>query len=99
MQATIFIYFNDLGELIEIYIYARKKHTFTSYSAAKHPKHSKFAITDIPDQPVNLFIVQQFASVSTISLLTQVPLQKFPFLFIIIISWVASNQSLEVAYP
>ena len=32
------IFFNDLCKPIEIYIYARKKHPFTSYPAAKHQK-------------------------------------------------------------
>ena len=32
------IFFNDLCKPIEIYIYARKKHPFTSYPAGKHPK-------------------------------------------------------------
>ena len=36
----------------------RKKHPFTSYPAAKHPKRSKFAITDIREKPANFFIVQ-----------------------------------------
>ena len=36
-----------------------KKHPFTSYLAAKHPKHSKFAITDMREKPVDFFIVQQ----------------------------------------
>ena len=31
------IYFTDLCKPIETYIYARKKHPFTSYPAAKHP--------------------------------------------------------------
>ena len=52
------IFFNDLYKPIEIYIYARKKHPFTSYPAAKHPKHSKFAITDRRQKPGDLFIVQ-----------------------------------------
>ena len=39
---TCFIYyFNDLRKLIEIYIYARKKHPFTSYPAAKHPLQTR----------------------------------------------------------
>ena len=48
-------YFNDLFKPIEIYVYARKKHPFTSYLAAKHPKHSQFAITDMREKPVNFF--------------------------------------------
>ena len=50
------IYFNDLCKPIEIYIYARKKHPFTSYPAAKHPKHSKFAITDMREKPVDFLL-------------------------------------------
>ena len=34
-----------------------KKHPFTSYLAEKHPKRSKFAITDMRQKPVNLFLL------------------------------------------
>ena len=69
------IYFTDLCKPIETYIYARKKHPFASYPAAKHPKHSKFAITE---KPVNLFYCLTRAStlISTV-ILSQVRLQKF----------------------
>ena len=81
------IYFTDLCKPIETYIYVRKKHPFASYPAAKHPKHSKFAITDMRQKPVNFFYCTARVStlVLAIILLTQVPLQKFPFLFIFII--------------
>ena len=46
------MFFNDLCIPIEIYIYARKKHPIKSYPAAKHPKHSKFAITDMREKLV-----------------------------------------------
>ena len=73
----------------------RKKHPFTGYPAAKHSKHSKFAITDIREKPVNFFYCSTRAStlVSAITLLTQVPLQKFPFLFIIEIPWIDKAKS------
>ena len=60
---------------------------FTGYPAAKHPKYSKFAITDIQEKPVNFFYWSTRAPtlVSAIILQTQVPSQKFPFLFIFII--------------
>ena len=32
-----------------------KRHPFTSYSTAKHSKHSKFAITDMREKPADLF--------------------------------------------
>ena len=32
---------------IEIYIYVRRKHSFTSYPAAKYPKYNKLAVTYI----------------------------------------------------
>ena len=69
--------------------YAKKKHSFASYHAAKHPKRSIFAITNIREKPANFFYCSTPAStlVSAIILQTQVPLQKFPFLFIIIIPW------------
>ena len=34
-----------------------KKHLSSGYPAAKHPKHSKFAITDIREKPVNFFLL------------------------------------------
>ena len=37
--------------------YARKKHPSSGYPAAKHPKHSKFVITDIREKPVNFFLL------------------------------------------
>ena len=40
-----------------IYIYGKKKHPFAGYPAVKHPKHSKFAITDIGEKPVNFFLL------------------------------------------
>ena len=81
------ICFTDLCKPIATYFYARNGHTLASYPAAKHPKHSKFTITDIWEKPVNFFYCLTRAStlVSAIILLTQVLLQKFSFLFIIII--------------
>ena len=38
---TNLLCFNDLCKPIEIYIYVRKRHPFTSYLAARHPKHKK----------------------------------------------------------
>ena len=35
-----------------------KKHPFRSYPAAEHSKHSKFALTDMREKPVNFFIVR-----------------------------------------
>ena len=71
-------------------IYGRKKHPFTGYPTVKHPKRSKFAITNIREKPVNFFNCSTRAPilVSAITLLTQVSLQKFPFLFISIIPWI-----------
>ena len=48
---------NDLCKLIEIYIYARKKRPFTSYPAAKHPKHSEFAVTDMQQIPLEFLLL------------------------------------------
>ena len=33
-------------------------HLQVTYPAAKHPKHNKFAITDMREKPVDFFIVQ-----------------------------------------
>ena len=64
------------------------------YPAAKHPKHSKFAITDIREKPVNFFCCSTRAPtlVFAITLLTQVPVQKFPFLFISIIPCLETSE-------
>ena len=66
---SILWFFNDLCEPIEIYIYVRKMRPFTSYHAAKHSKHSKFAITDMREKPAdshNKFAnLRSFASVET----------------------------------
>ena len=34
-----------------------KRHPFTSYPAAKHPKHSKSAITDMQEKPADFFFL------------------------------------------
>ena len=34
-----------------------KKHHFTDYPAVKYTKHSKFAITDMREKPVNFFLL------------------------------------------
>ena len=52
------IYFNNPCKAIEIYICAKKNCPFTNYPAAKHPKHSKFAITDMLEKPADFFLVQ-----------------------------------------
>ena len=55
------IYFNNLRKPIEFY--GRKKHPFTSYPAAKHPKCSKFTlITDMQEKPVDFFCCTTRAS-------------------------------------
>ena len=53
---SLFLYFNDLRKPTEVYIYARNKRPFTSYPAAKHQKHSKFAITNVREKPVEFFM-------------------------------------------
>ena len=65
-----------------------------------YPKHSKFAITDIREKPVHFFYCSTRAStlVSAITLLTQVNLQKFPFLFIFIIPWFNCSTTFMVTF-
>ena len=67
-KRVYYILSNDLCKLIEIQIYGRKKHPFTGYPAAKHQKHSKFAIANIREKPLNFFYCLTLAStlVSTI---------------------------------
>ena len=48
---------DGLCKPIEIIIYAKKKPPFTSYLVGGHSKHSKFAITDMREKPVDFFIV------------------------------------------
>ena len=59
----------------------------SSLATLSRSKHSKFAITDIREKPVDFFYCSTRASAlaSTIILQTQVPSQKFPILFIYII--------------
>ena len=47
----------------------QEKHPFTSYLAAKHPNHSKFAITGMREKAVDFFIVQQESQLSPIVIL------------------------------
>ena len=51
-------------------------------SAAKHPKYNKTAVTDMREKSVNFFNGTAWLSTLAleITLLTWVPLQKFPFL-------------------
>ena len=80
---TSIIYFNDLCKPIEIYVYARGKHALTSFPAAKHQKHSKFAITDMQEKAMDFIYctTQTLTLTLAVILLTRVPLQKFQFLF------------------
>ena len=66
-----------------MYIYARKKHEFTTYHAAKHQKRNKLAVTNVREKPVNFFNETARASTLTpaIILQTWLLLQKFPFLY------------------
>ena len=48
-----------------------KKNPFTSYPAAKHPKHNKFAVTDIREKPVDLFNNTAQASTLTLAIILQ----------------------------
>ena len=63
--------------------YVRKKHPFTSYPTAKDTKHSKLAVTDTLEIPVDFFNNTAWALIfaPAIILLTWVPLHKFLFLF------------------
>ena len=72
------IYFTNPCKPKEADIYARKKHPFVSYPAAKHPKHSKFAIIDTREKPVNFFYcsTRALTLVSARILLTQVSFAK-----------------------
>ena len=62
----------------KIYIYGRKKHTFTSYPTTKHRKQSKFAIPDMREKPVDFFLL--YDTVIDFSSRNLGSFQKFPFL-------------------
>ena len=47
------------------YTSVRKKRPFTSYPAARHPKHSKFAITDMREKPVGFSSRNNFANLGS----------------------------------
>ena len=73
---------------MEIYIYARKQHPFTSYPAAKRPKHSKFAITNMWEKLMDLLLYD--TGVNIISLISFANLGSFSKVSIpvkFIISW------------
>ena len=63
------------------YIYVSKKTPIYMFSHSKAHKHSKFSITNIREKAVDFYgTTRASALASEIILLTQVPLQKFPFL-------------------
>ena len=45
-------------------MYGRKKHPLTSYTAEKHSKRSKFAITDMRQKPVDFFCMTQASALT-----------------------------------
>ena len=47
---------HTLTSQLYIFYYARKKLPFTSYLAAKHPKHHKFAITNMREKPADFLL-------------------------------------------
>ena len=65
------ILFNILCKPIEIYIYDRKEHPFTGYSAAKYPKHNKLAVTDIREKLVEFYNDTVWASTLALARILQ----------------------------
>ena len=63
-------------------------------------KHIKFAITDIRKKPVNFFScsTRALTLTSAITLIAQVPLQKFPFFLISIIPWYTHTTQVELLF-
>ena len=76
------IYFTNLCTPIETYIYARKKHPFASYPAAKHPNAENLRLQTYNKKPVDFFNDTARALTLALAIIfkIQVPLQKFPFL-------------------
>ena len=62
---TSLIYFTNLCTPIETYIYARKKHPFVSYPAAKHPNASNLQLQTYEKKQWTLF--NNTARASTLS--------------------------------
>ena len=60
------IYFTDLCKPLETYIYARKKHPFASYPAAKHPNAAKLWLQTYDKNQWTFFI--NTAGASTLSI-------------------------------
>ena len=77
------IYYTDLCMPTETYIYARKKHSFASYPAAKHPNVANLRLQTYDKNQWTFFINTALAIILQI----YVPLQKFPFLLRFIIPW------------
>ena len=50
------VYFTDLCKPIETYIYARKKHPFASYPAAKHPNAANLRLQTYDKNQWTFFI-------------------------------------------
>ena len=46
----------------EKYIYGSKKHPYTRYPAAKHPKHSKLSFTNTQEKPEILLVVTNWGA-------------------------------------
>ena len=67
------IYFTDLCKPIETYIYARKKHPFASYPAAKHPNAANLWQQTYDKNQWTFFINTAWASTFAIIFKLQVP--------------------------
>ena len=77
------IYFTNLSKPIEkTYIYAKKKHSFVSYPAAKHPNAANFRLQTY-DKNQWTFLCNTGVNFSSRnkSANFKVSLQNFPFLF------------------
>ena len=87
------IYFTDLCELIETYIYVRKKHPFASYPAAKHSNAANLRLQTYDKNQWTFFYNAARASVLALAIILKihVPSQKFPFLLRYTIPWSVRN--------
>ena len=73
------IYFTDLCKPIKTYIYARKKHPFAIYPAAKHPNAANLRL-QTNKQRSFFFAARASTLALAIIFKIQVPSQKFKFL-------------------
>ena len=89
------IYFTDLFKPIKTYVYARKKHPFANYPAAKHPNAANLRLQTYDKKTVVFFIKTARSSTLALAIIFQikvfftkvsVPVKKYNCLNILVVS-------------